>query len=304
MALEVSRTMTLDGFLNLDKPTGWTSHDCVARLRRLLQTRRIGHGGTLDPAVTGVLPIAIGRATRLLQYLPEGKAYEGTIRFGVVTDTDDLEGDVLAEADASGVTREAIAALLPRFSGSIRQLPPRVSAVRVDGKRLYQRARAGEVFEVPERAVTIDRIEIRDWRPGAAAELDLRVVCSPGTYIRSLARDLGAALGCGGTLARLRRTASSGFTLAGCLTLEQVEARVAAGELRLQPAAIALAHLPVLSLDADQVPRWLNGQKLPWDGEDVPYRVVADGHDFLGVGRVVEGLLRPQLVWHPEEAVG
>ncbi len=296
--------MTFDGFLNLDKPTGWTSHDCVGRLRRLLGLKRIGHGGTLDPAVTGVLPIAVGRATRLLQYLPEGKAYEGTIRFGLVTDTDDLEGEVLSETDASAVTREAIAALLPRFTGAIRQVPPRVSAVRVDGKRLYQRARAGEVFEVPERAVTIERIELLDWRPGPAAELDLQVVCSPGTYIRSLARDLGADLGCGGTLARLRRTASSGFSIPESLTIAQVETRVAAGELMLTPPAIALAHLPELRLEPEQVPRWLNGQKLPWEGEDVPYRVVADGHDFLGVGRVIDGLLRPQLVWHPDEAVG
>ena len=213
----------IDGFINLYKPYDWTSHDCVARLRRLLNTKKIGHGGTLDPKATGVLPIAVGKATRLLQYLPTGKAYRAVIRFGVTTTTDDLEGEIVTQQSATQLTLEAIQAALPQFLGKIEQTPPIYSAIQVEGKRLYQLARQGKAVEVPSRQVVIHQLQIEGWQPGKQPELTLDIHCGPGTYIRSLARDLGAAMGTGATLANLVRTHSSGFDLADSITLEELE---------------------------------------------------------------------------------
>ncbi len=198
------------GFLVLDKPAGLTSHGCVARVRRAYGLRRVGHGGTLDPAVTGVLPLALGPATRLLPYLVGDKHYEGTIQLGLCTDTDDLSGTVLERHPLPPLPHDALERALAPFRGSILQVPPQVSAVHVQGERAYARARRGEALSLPPRAVTITQLELRRWEP-ATGRLQLEVQCSAGTYIRSLARDLGTALGCGGALAELRRTGALGF---------------------------------------------------------------------------------------------
>ncbi|MFW5665939.1 MAG: tRNA pseudouridine(55) synthase TruB, partial [Coleofasciculus sp.] len=241
----------MQGFLNLNKPAGFTSHDCVAKVRRLLRLKRVGHGGTLDPLATGVLPIALGRATRLLQYMTSDKAYQATIRLGVKTTTDDLEGDIVATSSASGLTLEIIVPFLHQFQGTIEQVPPMYSAVQVQGKRLYDLARAGKTAEIPTRQVEVYQIEVLEWRPGELAELDVAIACGAGTYIRSIARDLGEALNTGGTLASLIRTQSSGFTLEQSLTLDELAAQVQAETFNPIPPEAALEHLARITLSPD-----------------------------------------------------
>lgn len=260
----------LDGFLNLNKPSGWTSHDCVAKVRRWVGLKKVGHGGTLDPAATGVLPIAMGRATRLLQFLPSDKAYRATVRFGVRTTTDDLDGDLIETQPSHHLTLDAIAPYLPQFEGTIQQIPPRYSAIQVGGQRLYDLARMGKEVDVPVRTVEVHHIQVLDWRPGDAAEggspkdaeLDLAIACGGGTYIRAIARDLGQCLGTGATLAALTRTESGGFQLSNSVTLEQLEQQLQAGAFCPIPVAIALQHLPAVHLQSDAGDRWQNGQKL------------------------------------------
>jgi tRNA pseudouridine 55 synthase len=200
------------GFLVLDKEAGLTSHACVARVRRVYKLKRVGHGGTLDPAVTGVLPIALGPATRLLPYLDGDKTYRGVVQLGLRTVSDDLEGEVLARFAIPTLVAADLEAALAAFRGTINQVPPQVSAVHVEGQRAYARVRQGEQVELAPRVVTIKRLELLGW-DGATARLELLVRCSAGTYIRSLARDLGEALGCGGALALLRRSEALGFGL-------------------------------------------------------------------------------------------
>lgn len=303
----------MQGFLNLNKPAQFTSHDCVARLRRLLRLKRIGHGGTLDPAATGVLPIAVGRATRLLQYLSHEKAYCATIRFGITTTTDDLEGEILTQTPAPELTLEQIQQNLPLFVGKIQQIPPSFSAIQVGGKRLYDLARAGAGVEAPVRTVEVHQIKIVDWQPGKFPELDLSITCGTGTYIRSIARDLGAALHTGGTLAALSRTASSGFLLENSLTLETVSAQLEAGTLTLTSPETALHHLPQLALADLPATRWQQGQRLDWQDLNqpftplslTPYRIHHTDGQFLGIGQVLETesgqVLIPKLVWQAED---
>lgn len=256
----------MQGFINLQKPKGMTSHDCVGKLRRLLKQKRIGHGGTLDPAATGVLPIAVGPATRLLNYLPEDKSYTATIRFGVVTTTDDLEGDVIRERspkDLRNLTYEKIQAELPNFLGNISQIPPQYSAIHVDGQRAYDLARQNKTVDIPSREVRIDQLRILDWRAGNYPELTLAVDCGPGTYIRSIARDLGEALGTGATLAALERTRSCGFTLSDSLTFGAIAQQLDNNQFQPHPVLPTLCHLPQIQLDDDLVKRWYLGQRLP-----------------------------------------
>ena len=281
----------------LDKPAGPTSHDCVARVRRAYGLRRVGHGGTLDPAVTGVLPIALGPATRLLPYLSGDKAYRGVIQLGLSTSSDDLEGEVLERRPVPSLDRHALEQALAPFRGEIQQRPPRVSAVHVSGERAYQRARRGEQLELPPRTVTIHQLELLGWDP-AAARLELALRCSAGTYVRSLARDLGALLGCGGALASLRRTAALGFTLEGALPLARLER---APPPPLRNPLLALSHLPRRQLDAGELVGWRCGRPLPALKAHPPEGAVAiltpDGN-LAGIARsAADGTLRPRLVF-------
>ena len=263
-----------------------TSHDYVGAMRRLLGIKKIGHGGTLDPKATGVLPLAVGRATRLLPYLAPDKTYEAVVRFGVTTRTDDLEGDIIDQRPIPALRLAVLEALLPTFQGTIQQVPPAFSAVQVNGQRLYRLARQGKAVTAPSRTVTIDRITATAWQPGDFPEVTLRIDCGSGTYIRSIARDLGQKLGCGATLAQLVRTRSSGFELPGSLTLEEVRNYVDQGNLSLVPVASALVHLPVVKLDADQARLWCLGQKIAPPGlliEGVYYRVLDPQENFLGI---------------------
>lgn len=297
----------MQGFLNLNKSVGLTSHDCVARVRRLLRLKRVGHGGTLDPAATGVLPIAVGRATRLLQFLQQDKAYQATIQLGIRTTTDDLEGEVIFSQPISGLSLEQVSAALKQFAGKIQQVPPSYSAIQVQGKRLYNLARAGEKVEVPARTVEVFKIEIIDWRPGDFPQLDLAVACGSGTYIRAIARDLGLALQTGGTLAALKRTQSSGFYLSNSLTLEELEVQLQQGSFQpISPAAV-LQHLNAITLPTTVAQKWCQGQRVTWNNDPTelpinsPLRIYAEGDYFLGIGFLVnsnaEHFLIPQLVF-------
>ncbi len=285
------------GFLVLDKPAGISSHDGVARVRRAYGIRRVGHGGTLDPAVTGVLPLALGPATRLLPYLPGDKAYRGEVQLGLRTRSDDLEGEVLDRSAVPPLELRDLEQALDAFRGAILQVPPQVSAVHVDGQRAYARVRAGEQLELAPRPVTIHALELLGWDP-VSGRLSLQLRCSAGTYVRSLARDLGTALGCGAALASLRRTEALGFDLHQAVSLE----RLAAGPPPplLDPLAV-LGHLPRQQLEADQLVGWRCGRSLSRTVEQLPEGAVAvltpDG-SLAGIAKADDsGLLLPRLVF-------
>ncbi|CEJ45698.1 tRNA pseudouridine(55) synthase TruB [Umezakia ovalisporum] len=287
----------MQGFLNLNKPFDWTSHDCVARVRKLLHLKRVGHGGTLDPAATGVLPMALGRATRLLQYLPDHKAYQATIRFGVQTTTDDLQGEIINSQPCPALNFPDVTTALAQFQGKITQVPPIYSAIQIDGKRLYDLARQGETVEVPQRKVEIFHTEILHWREGDFPELDIAIVCGGGTYIRAIARDLGAMLETGGTLAALIRTESGGFQLIDSLTLTDLETQLQAGTFQPSVPDVALQHLPSVTLPAIPAQKWCHGQKIPLtvDFSGIT-RVYNQEACFLGIGKLENDALIPTTV--------
>ena len=276
------------GVLCVDKPSGLTSHDVVDRVRRRLGVRRVGHAGTLDPMATGVLIIGVGSTTRLLGIIGgHDKEYTATIRLGASTTTDDREGDVIAHAstqDIQHVTDAAIAETVAHFTGALEQRPSAVSAVKVDGKRAYQRVRDGEEVDLPARAVTVEEFMILDIRHGDAAsstaiDVDVRVRCSAGTYIRSLARDVGEELGVGGHLTELRRTRSGTVDVTECIDLDGADLEHVSA-----PGVFARRHLPAVDLDDDQVVRVRNGARV---GVDVPgastVALIGPGEDLVAV---------------------
>jgi tRNA pseudouridine55 synthase len=238
----------MDGFLVVDKPAGLTSHDVVNRVRRLAGGRRVGHTGTLDPFATGVLPVAVGEATKAIQFLDESvKEYQATLRFGAETDTYDSTGVVVAEAATAGLTAEAVQSAMALFRGTIQQVPPMFSAIKLRGKPLYRLARQGVTVEREPRTVTIHRLEAARIETD---EMDVFVSCSPGTYIRSLAFDLGRAIGCGAHLTALRRLRSGPFSLENAHSLDELMERNARGEvLPLIPLEHFLGHLQRLEID-------------------------------------------------------
>ena len=291
------------GFAVIDKPSGLTSHACVARIRRLLGIRRVGHGGTLDPAVTGVLPIAVGQATRLLPYLPGDKTYRGVIQLGITTNTDDLEGEITSRRPWPALSSAELEQSLAPFLGLIQQRPPQVSAVHVDGERAHARARRGEQMDLPERTITIHRLHLLNWCP-EQGQLRVEVHCSAGTYIRSLARDLGQTLGCGGCLASLRRTQALGFQDAQAIPLPE---RAEHGATATDPAALpllppqdALPHLPQRRLSASEQEDWSCGRRITpgADEESDAVVVLSEGGRMLGLGVPDDaGGLRPKVVF-------
>ncbi len=231
--------------------------------------KRVGHAGTLDPAATGVLLIALGKATRLLQFLRQDKAYRATIRLGVSTTTDDLEGETLFTQPVATLDLTRVKTALQQFQGTIQQVPPNYSAIQVQGKRLYDLARAGETITVPPREVEVFSLEVLDWRSGAFPAVDVAIACGPGTYIRSIARDLGTSLQTGGTLATLIRTASSGFDLMDSLTLEDLETQQQQGVFQPLSPLTALGHLRTIALSPAIARRWCQGQQVViyWEAE-------------------------------------
>ncbi|OHV44163.1 tRNA pseudouridine(55) synthase TruB [Parafrankia colletiae] len=284
----------VDGLVVVDKPAGWTSHDVVARSRRLLRTRRVGHAGTLDPMATGVLVLGVGRGTRLLGRLAlTTKVYEATIRLGRTTTTDDAEGELIedrpVEVDAAG-----LAAGMAALTGEIDQVPSSVSAVKVNGVRAYARVRAGEEVTLAARRVTVSRFDLLARRD---SDLDVVVACSSGTYIRALARDLGAALGCGGHLTALRRREVGPFGLAAAVTLDELAERGPAAVLPLG-AAVATAF-PRRDVGVTEARDVAHGRRLPPVGSSGPYGVFGPDGAVLALFEERDGTARPIVVFAP-----
>ncbi len=260
---------TADGLLVVDKPADWTSHDVVARARRLCATRKVGHAGTLDPMATGVLVLGVGRATRLLTFLVGAdKDYTATVRIGQGTVTDDAEGEVVSAPGAADLDRAAVEAAVLRSTGDIEQVPSAVSAIKVDGRRAYHRVREGEDVRLAARPVTVARFDVLDARSAEVdgtpvLDVDVELTVSSGTYVRALARDLGAALGSAAHLTALRRTRVGGFTLEGAHRLADLEARQGDPMPTLPLAEAARAAFPARSLDAGEARAVGYGQRIP-----------------------------------------
>lgn len=291
-----------DGLVVVDKPCGFTSHDVVAKLRKAYGQRKVGHAGTLDPDATGVLLVGLGRVTRLLRFLQETtKAYRGTVSFGVATDTLDAAGAIL-ERRAMPVTEEAVRAAMARFVGDIQQVPPMVSALRVGGRRLHELARLGEEVDRPPRAVRIDRFELEHLEPGPFPQATVLVECSSGTYVRSLAADLGAALGGPAHLASLRRLRVGPFTLDDARTLDAIESDPPAAVLA---PADAMRGLERATVDTECARAVMHGSVFPSvaltvEG-DGPFAVVDETGRLLAVYERRGAALKPAVVVAPNE---
>ena len=294
------RLGAVDGLIVVDKPGGMTSHDVVARVRRLAQTRRVGHGGTLDPMATGVLVVAVGRATRLLTYvIGSRKEYTGTIRLGQRTVTDDAEGEVVGSAPAGDLTDAAIRSALTAQTGEIDQVPSAVSAIKVNGRRAYHRVRAGETVELAPRRVTVFRLDpLAVRRAGDIVDVEVDVACSAGTYVRAIARDVGAALGVGGHLTALRRTLAGGFTLADAVTLSDLAAR-APDVVRLPLAEAARLVFPQRTAAPEEARLLSHGGPLPPAGIDGPYAVFDPAGTLLAIVSERDSRARAEVVFAP-----
>ena len=276
-----------DGIVVVNKPQDWTSMDVCAKLRGIFHEKRVGHAGTLDPMATGVLPVFVGQATKAVPFAEDGeKEYRARLRLGLVTDTQDVWGTALSETSAQ-VTEAELRAALARFTGEIEQLPPMYSAVKVQGRKLYELARKGVEVERKPRAVTIHALELlpRD----DAGDWGLRVVCSKGTYIRTLCHDIGAALGCGGAMSALARTRAAGFTLDEAVTLDEVQER---GEAVLRPLDSLFRQYPAYRIeDAETERRCRCGNPIRESIANGTYRVYGRDGAFLALSRCEDGVL-------------
>jgi len=285
-----------DGFLVVDKAPGMTSHDVVAVARRALGTRKVGHAGTLDPMATGVLVLGFGNATRLLQYITDGdKSYTATIILGAATITDDREGEVISESDASKITDEQIKTGLAKMIGEIAQRPSSVSAVKVDGERAYDRFRAGEVFELAARTITISVLDILEIRHlGARIEIDIDVTCSAGTFIRAIARDLGNELQVGGHLSVLRRTRVAGFPISQAISFEDLKAQLFSP---LDLADVARATFEVRELGLDEVLELSFGRPLSINSSDAIFAALSADNRLIALLKNEAGKAKPIAVF-------
>jgi tRNA pseudouridine55 synthase len=294
----------MDGILVANKPAGPTSHDVVALVRRLAATKRVGHGGTLDPFASGVLPLFLGRATKVVEYhLGDAKGYRATICFGASSVTDDLEGE-LTSVEGAAPSRDAVASALTSFIGEISQRPPAYSAIKVAGRRAYAMARAGETVELAERRVTIESLALASWDASDPARpiaiVDVR--CSAGTYVRALARDIGAAVGNAAYLGALVRTGSGPFTLEQATPVDDLRTAAADGPERLAalllPIDAGLDELPSVTVDAADLTAILRGQfvRSPERFDDVPIRVRDDRGTLVAIARYRDGRLAPDKV--------
>jgi tRNA pseudouridine55 synthase len=290
----------MHGFLNIDKPLQLTSHDVVARVRRVAgRGVKVGHAGTLDPAATGVLPLALGNATRLIEYLADArKGYRAIVQLGITTTTDDAEGEVVRERPVPILERELIEAACEPLRGEIMQVPPIYSALHHEGQRLYDLARAGKTVEIAPRPVTIYKLEVLD-RSVEREQLLLDIECSKGTYIRALARDLGEALGCGAHLTALRRTFVGAFTVEQSTPLETLLAEPTLLQTNLHPPELAVADWPMLVLDEAELRRVRNGMPLQ---RPALAAELARAHD--GTGALVALMRWESEVWRPIKVLG
>ena len=277
----------MNGIVIVDKPQGWTSQDVTARLRRVFNTRRIGHGGTLDPMATGVLPVFVGRATRGVEFFEHAeKTYETVLKPGITTDTEDITGTVLSERDAF-VTGEMLEAVLPRFRGEILQVPPMYSALKVNGQKLYDLARKGKEVERQPRPITIHELTLL----GMDAEgIRLRVRCSKGTYIRTLCKDIGEALGCGGCMAALRRVQAGEYTAAEAVPLQTL-LETEDPEQYLRPVDSMFRNYPAVTLTPKQETRCRNGNSFSVAMENGTYRAYGQDGEFLMLAKTEDGVM-------------
>ena len=285
-----------DGFLVVDKAPGMTSHDVVAVARKALGTRKVGHAGTLDPMATGVLVLGFGNGTRLLQYITDGdKSYTATIVLGVATVTDDREGEVISEVDASQITDAQIKSGLAKMIGEIAQRPSSVSAVKVGGERAYDRVRAGEVFELAARTITISALDILEIRHlGARIEIDIDVTCSAGTFIRAIARDLGDDLQVGGHLSALRRTRVAGFPISQAISFEDLKAQ---SFTPLELADVARATFQVRELALDEVLELSFGRPLSVNATEAIYAALSPDDRLVALLKNESGKAKPIAVF-------
>ena len=277
----------MNGIVIIDKPAGWTSQDVTARLRRVFNTRRIGHGGTLDPMATGVLPVFVGRATRGVEFFEHAeKIYETVLRLGLTTDTEDITGTVLTQTECH-VTAEMVEAVLPRFRGNILQVPPMYSALKVNGQKLYDLARKGKEVERQPRPITIHELTLL----GMDAEgVHLRVHCSKGTYIRTLCKDIGAALGCGGCMAALRRVQAGEYTAGESVPLD-VLLESENPEQYLRPVDSMFPNYPSVTLSEKQELRCRNGGSFSVKMAEGTYRAYSQSGEFLMLAKVENGTM-------------
>ena len=278
----------MNGIVIVDKPQGWTSQDVTARLRRVFGTRRIGHGGTLDPMATGVLPVFVGRATRGVEFFEHAeKVYEALLRPGITTDTEDITGTVLSQQEVS-LTEQQVEAVLPKFRGDILQVPPMYSAIKVNGQKLYELARKGREVPREPRPVTILELTFLGFENGA---IRLRVHCSKGTYIRTLCKDIGQALGCGGCMEALRRVSAGEYTTRDAVPLQELlDAPNPAQYLR--PVDTMFRNYPMVALTANQEKRCRNGNSFSVRLADGTYRAYSESGEFLMLSCVEDGVMR------------
>lgn len=293
--------MVQHGFVNLLKPPGLTSHAAVGKVRRLLGTKAVGHAGTLDPAASGVLPLAVGKATRLLEYLvAQDKTYIGEATFGVATDTLDQEGQIIwRAASPPAIDPVALQDVLDSMVGKQEQVPPAYSAIKYQGRPLYEYARAGEVVQIAARQIDIHALSLREFRTDPWPKLLFQVQCSKGTYVRSLVQDIAAQLGTQGTLTFLLRERVGDFLVQNALTLEEMQALVEAGRASdfLLPPSVALRGWPQVTLDLVTAQRFLQGQRIKLTTPALDGQVsVLQAEHLLGVGNVKQGILAPHKV--------
>ena len=277
----------MNGIVIVDKPAGWTSQDVVSKLRGVLHTRRIGHGGTLDPMATGVLPVFVGRGTRAVEFFEHAeKTYEAVVHLGITTDTEDITGTVLENREVS-VTKEDFLNILEQFRGEIQQIPPMYSALKINGQKLCDLARRGKEVERKPRTITIHQLDCLEF-DGIFARL--RVACSKGTYIRTLCKDIGAALGCGGCMESLRRVAAGAYTIKEAIPLQTL-IDAADPESYLRPVDSMFVSCPAVTLTAKQETRCRNGNSFSVEMTDGTYRAYSESGEFLMLAKVDSGVM-------------
>ena len=277
----------MNGIVIIDKPQGWTSQDVTARLRRVFNTRRIGHGGTLDPMATGVLPVFVDRATRGVEFFEHAeKIYEATIKLGLTTDTEDITGTVLTEQEVA-ISKEEFIGILPKFRGKIQQIPPMYSAIKINGQKLCDLARKGREVERQPREIEIFQLDCVEFNGDTAR---LRVHCSKGTYIRTLCKDIGEALGCGGCMAALRRVQAGEYTIEEAVPLEEL-LDSETPEAYLRPVDSMFRNHPAVTLTPNQEKRCRNGGAFTLNLPDGTYRAYAQSGEFLMLAKVETGIM-------------
>ncbi len=299
----------INGFIILNKRKGCTSHDCVKQIRKLFNIKKVGHTGTLDPEVTGVLPIALGNATRFIQYLPQEKIYLGVIQLGISTKTDDIYGDIICKKEWPILSNKELEKILDSFRGTFKQVPPKVSSVHINGERAYKRSFRNETFDLPEREVTVSELTLKKWDHNNGQIL-LQIKCSSGTYIRAIARDLGLSLHSVGCLYSLQRTKASGFDIKDALDLNEMQITSGGINKFIIPINSSLKHLDAYILSTDQeVLHWSTGRKIQFSFNDSfssdifksynPLKVINYKNELLGIGIPVIDetyYLKPKLV--------